>query len=126
MSASELVPTWPGPRFQEGSEKDVDAAVDAAVRTRVTGETRLEPRFRVLLHNDPITPMEFVTWLLHQVFGFGYPRSFWIMLKAHRTGIAQVAIESRAEAQRHVAKAHDLARARGWLRLTFSVEPLEE
>ena len=69
--------------------------------------------------------MEQVAALIHQVFGIGMLRSFWIMIKAHTSGVALVIVEPRSLAERHVSDAHALARRGGLDHLTFSAEPAE-
>lgn len=43
--------------------------------------------YRVLLHNDDYTPMDFVTYILMQVFGKSRQESEQIMLTVHTKGI---------------------------------------
>ncbi len=49
------------------------------------------PRYRVLLHNDDFTPMEYVVQVLIQtVAGLTQPQAVDIMMEAHTNGIALV------------------------------------
>ena len=49
------------------------------------------PRYRVLLHNDDVTPMEYVVQVLMQtVAGLTQPQAVNIMMEAHTNGIALV------------------------------------
>lgn len=82
--------------------------------------SREEPA-RVWLHNDDVTPAEYVVTVLEQAFGLGWWRANWIMLRAHVTGQALVGQYPRHEAAERVAAAHRRARAEGWP-LRFSVE----
>ena len=43
--------------------------------------------YRVLLHNDDYTPMEFVVAILQQVFHLGEVDATRIMLEVHTTGV---------------------------------------
>ncbi len=85
-------------------------------------DTALEPLYRVLIHNDDVTPMDFVTHILVTIFFLGYPEAVEIMLTAHNTGLAVVQILPRAEAERRINKAHFAAGLEGWP-LHFSMEP---
>lgn len=84
-------------------------------------ETRLSPRYRVLIHNDDVTPMDFVVRVLGQIFHLGMARSMQVMLEAHLKGVAHVVTEPLETAEFHVDQARSLSRARQFP-LTFSVE----
>ena len=85
-------------------------------------ETELEPLYRVLIHNDDVTPMDFVTHILVTIFLLGYPEAVEIMLSAHNQGIAVVQILPKAEAEKRINKAHFAAGLEGYP-LHFSMEP---
>lgn len=85
-------------------------------------KTELEPLYRVLVHNDDVTPMDFVTHILVTIFLLGYPDAVEIMLKAHREGLAVVQVLPKAEAEKRINKAHFAAGLEG-LPLHFSMEP---
>jgi ATP-dependent Clp protease adaptor protein ClpS len=84
----------------------------------------LEPPYRVLIHNDDVTPMDFVVQVLQSVFEMLFDRAESVMLTAHLKGVAYVASYPKEEAQSRVARAHTLARAVGYP-LKFTVEPEE-
>jgi ATP-dependent Clp protease adaptor protein ClpS len=85
-------------------------------------ETELEELYRIIIHNDPITPMDFVVRVLTNIFFLGTPNAMDIMLKAHITGTAYVQTVTKSEAQKRIKKAHSLAEAEGYP-LEFSMEP---
>ncbi len=85
-------------------------------------QTELEPLYRVLIHNDDVTPMDFVTHILVTIFFLGYPEAVQIMLTAHYKGQAVVQILPKAEAEKRINKAHFAAGLEGWP-LHFSMEP---
>lgn len=95
-------------------------AVRATPNERV--ETRLSPLWRVLIHNDDVTPMEYVIQVLQEVWKLSFLSSTKIMLEAHLKGVALVKVESQEQAEFHIEQAHSMARGRGWP-LTFSMEP---
>lgn len=85
-------------------------------------DTELEALYRIIIHNDTITPMDFVVHILTSVFFLGTPTAMDIMLKAHITGTAYVQTVSKSQAQKRINKAHAEANAAGYP-LRFSMEP---
>ena len=77
-------------------------------------ETKLEkPKlFKVLLHNDDFTTMEFVVFVLEYVFNRSEPEAFTIMLKVHNEGLGIAGIYPYEIANMKSEKAMNLARAR--------------
>lgn len=85
-------------------------AVLSATRTR----TRRPPMYRVLLHNDDYTTMEFVVEVLMAVFHKTIEDSTRIMLNVHRRGIGVCGVFTREVAETKVETVHTLARGRGY------------
>jgi ATP-dependent Clp protease adaptor protein ClpS len=85
-------------------------------------QTALEPLYRVLIHNDDVTPMEFVVSILERIFFIAAPDAVEIMVTAHVSGLAYVQTLPRSEAQKRVGKAHFAAGLEGYP-LHFSIEP---
>ena len=85
-------------------------------------ETKLEPLYRILIHTDDVTPMDFVTHILVSIFFLGYPEAVNIMLDAHRNGMSVVQILPKAEAEKRINKDHFAAGLEGYP-LHFSMEP---
>lgn len=88
----------------------------------VEAQTELEPPYRVLIHNDDVTPFEFVIAVLRAVFFLSGREAVAVTTRAHVSGIAYVMTLPYEEAKYRVGKAHSLARAAGYP-LTFSIEP---
>ncbi len=82
----------------------------------------LEPPYRVLVHNDDVTPMDFVVQVLQSVFELLFERAEAMMLTAHHRGVAYVATYSKEEALSRVQRAHNAARMEGYP-LKFTLEP---
>lgn len=76
-------------------------------------KTKLEkPKlFKVLLHNDDFTTMEFVIFVLKTVFHRSDPEAFSIMMKVHNEGVGIAGIYPYEVAQMKAEKAINLARA---------------
>ena len=84
----------------------------------------LEPPYRVLVHNDDVTPMDFVVDVLQSAFDLLFDRAESVMLTAHHKGVAYVATYPKEEARSRIARAHNLAGAAGYP-LKFTMEPEE-
>jgi len=77
-------------------------------------ETKLEkPKlFKVLLHNDDFTTMEFVVFVLQYVFNKNDLDAFSIMLKVHNEGVGIAGIYPYEIAKTKFEKTMNLARTR--------------
>lgn len=92
------------------------------IQTLENTKTELEDLYQIIIHNDPVTPMDFVVHVLTTIFFLGTPNAMDIMLKAHITGTAYVQTVSKSEAEKRITKAHSIADAAGYP-LQFSMEP---
>ena len=84
-------------------------------------DTELEPMYTVIIHNDDVTPMDFVVEVLKQIFFLGNDRAAEIMLVAHVKGTAYVQSLPHIEAEKRVQRAHQAAGMQGYP-LHFSIE----
>lgn len=85
-------------------------------------ESEEEPPYKVLIHNDEITPYDFVIAILIRIFSLTPIIAEHITYLAHTNGLALVCILPKSEAEKRVGKAHFAARLEGFP-LTFSLEP---
>ena len=92
------------------------------VETTVDQEVALEPPWRVIVHNDDVTPYDFVIQVLISIFKLSAEIAEHVTLTAHVTGRALVVARPRREAETLVAKAHFAARLEDYP-LTFTLEP---
>ena len=90
-------------------------------KTRTQAQPRVAPRFKVLIHNDATTPMDFVVDTLQRIFEKSFSDSLAIMFEAHDGGVALVAVLGFEQAEFKVDRAHSLARTAKYP-LTFSIE----
>jgi ATP-dependent Clp protease adaptor protein ClpS len=76
-------------------------------------ETKLEkpPLFKVILHNDDFTTMDFVVFVLRTVFHRPDAEAFEIMFKVHNDGIGVAGTYTYEVATMKAEKAMTLARA---------------
>ena len=88
-----------------------DSDTDEAVVTE--SETRLKkpPLYHVLLHNDDFTTMEFVVYVLQNVFQRSETEAVRIMLQVHLEGVGVAGMYTYEIAEMKVAKVAELARA---------------
>lgn len=66
--------------------------------------------FKVLLHNDNYTTMEFVVFVLIEVFSKGEAEAFRIMLQVHQEGIGVAGIYPFEIAETKAARVEQMAR----------------
>lgn len=99
-----------------GAQTDADPDADAAVDT-----AREEP-WTILVHNDDVTPYDFVVDTLGHIFSLSSEIAETVTWEAHSQGMAPVCSRPRSEAKRLISDAHSLARFAGYP-LTFSMEP---
>ena len=85
-------------------------------------ETKLEPLFRVLIHNDHVTSMDFVVHVLKNCFYLSNSKAADIMFTAHVYGSAYVQTLAKSEAEKRINKAHFEANNAGYP-LKFTMEP---
>lgn len=85
-------------------------------------ESAEEPPFKVLIHNDDVTPYDFVIAILIRIFSLTPIIAEHITYLAHTNGVALVVVLPKTEAEQRVGKAHFAARLEGFP-LTFSLEP---
>ena len=85
-------------------------------------ETELEPLYRVIIHNDPVTPMDFVVHMLKMHFYLSNDKAAEIMFSAHVYNSAYVQTLAKSEAEKRIHKAHYDANNAGYP-LKFTMEP---
>jgi ATP-dependent Clp protease adaptor protein ClpS len=92
------------------------ASTDFQTRTGIFSKTRKElpPQYKVILHNDDYTTMEFVVEILITVFGKPLEKATQTMLNIHHKGNAVCGIYTREIAETKVETVHHLASSRGF------------
>lgn len=68
--------------------------------------TKLARPWNVIVHDDPITLMNYVTMVFQKVFGYSLEKAESLMLTVHREGRALVWTGAREQAELYVFKLH--------------------
>jgi ATP-dependent Clp protease adaptor protein ClpS len=86
---------------------------------------KVEPpkKYKVILHNDDFTPMDFVIVVLMDAFNFGLEKASTITMQVHEKGKGIAGAYSKEIANMKVKKCNQIARAEGHpLKVTMEAE----
>jgi ATP-dependent Clp protease adaptor protein ClpS len=98
---------------------ELEDEVDSEIRDDV----REPPMYRVLLHNDDYTTMDFVVEILMLVFNKSPEEAVNIMLNIHRKGIGLCGVYTYEVSETKVETVHAIAREHGFpLKCTMEKE----
>lgn len=87
-------------------DSDTGVAVEEA-KPRV----KRPPLYRVVMHNDDYTPMDFVVEVLQRFFGFPRDRAVQVMLTVHTRGKAVAGTYTVQIAETKISQVNEYARA---------------
>ena len=87
-------------------------------------KTKRPKMYRVLLHNDDFTTMEFVVWVLRDVFHKSEAQATHLMSTIHHKGQGVAGVYTRDLAETKEAQVMELAREHG-MPLLVTTEPDE-
>jgi ATP-dependent Clp protease adaptor protein ClpS len=92
----------------EGAPETVLARTAPAEVDRPVTEDLPDPDvpWIVIVWNDPVNLMSYVTWVLQKLFGYPRAKAEKLMMDVHTKGKAVVASGARHEAEGHVARLH--------------------
>ena len=82
-------------------------------------DTRLARPWKVIVHDDPINLMVYVTHVFMRIFGYPRPHAERLMLEVHRQGRSIVWTGDRERAEVYVLKLHSA-------HLLATLEPVED
>ncbi len=91
-----------------------DERRESGVATATRPKTKRPQRYKVLLHNDDYTPMEFVVSVLEKLFGKSPAAATQIMLAIHRSGLGIAGVFVLEVAETKVSAVHAMAEGRGY------------
>jgi ATP-dependent Clp protease adaptor protein ClpS len=96
-------------------EEDDDLPQDEeSVATETKRKVEKPPLYKVLLHNDDYTTMEFVVLVLKEVFNKEEQQAIRIMMAVHLQGIGIAGVYTYEIAEAKVSRVTDMARAKGF------------
>lgn len=87
-----------------------DSQFEEAAVAESAEKTKEPPLFKVLLHNDDYTTMEFVVWVLQTIFNMPAEQAVAVMLNVHLRGVGVAGIYTLELAEMKVTKTTALAR----------------
>lgn len=99
-----------------------DALAVPEISKDLEKEEALEPLYRVLIHNDDVTPYDFVVLVLQKFFQLTPMEAEHVTFVAHMSGLAYVTTLPLKEAEKRVGRAHFAASLEGYP-LLFTIEP---
>jgi len=79
--------------------------------------------YRVIMHNDDYTPMDFVILVLVSIFRKSEAEAVEVMLTVHKRGQGTAGIYPHAIAETKIAEAHQMAKENGHP-FRLSMEPV--
>jgi len=89
---------------------------------QTAGQETLGPLYWVVMHNDPVTTMDFVVMVLMKVFQLDYGKAVKLMYRVHHNGLEYVELLPLERAEFKVEMVHRAARAQNFP-LTCTIEP---
>ena len=87
--------------------------LQGGVLEKTREKTKHPDMFRVLLHNDDYTTMDFVTRILESIFAKSPAEAYSVMMKVHRDGVGEAGVYTLDVAESKVAELHRRARIEG-------------
>jgi ATP-dependent Clp protease adaptor protein ClpS len=78
----------------------------AVVIERIKAKEELASTWNVIVHNDPINLMSYVTMVFMRVFGYPRPKAETLMLEVHNKGRSLVWSGGREQAELYVQQLH--------------------
>ena len=83
---------------------------DSETLTRTRTDTSLEVPWNVVVHDDPVNLMAYVTWVFMKIFGYEERKAAILMMQVHQLGRSIVWTGQREKAEFYVQQlqAHQL------------------
>ena len=67
----------------------------------------LDSAWNVIVHNDPVNLMSYVSWVFRRHFGVDAPTADQLMMQVHSEGRATLAEGNREHMERHAEAMHE-------------------
>ena len=88
--------------------------IEEDIKSKTKDEITEPPMYKVLLHNDDYTTMDFVIEILTLVFNKSFQEATQIMLNVHKIGIGVCGVYTYEIAETKVETVHSIARERSF------------
>jgi len=91
-------------------------STDTKIEEKISSRSKnnLPPMYKVILHNDNYTSMEFVVEILMNIFGKSLEKATQIMLNVHNKGKEVCGLYPRQIAETKIETVHNLAHNKGF------------
>ena len=86
---------------------ETDVMPQRGVADELAEHSETDRPWIVLVWNDPINLMSYVTWVLQKLFGYSLEKATTLMLDVHEKGRAVVSSGSREKAEFDVPRLHE-------------------
>ena len=80
---------------------------ETAPAVEADADTAQDRPWKVIVWNDPVNLMSYVTFVLQKLFGYDLDTATALMLEVHHDGRAVVTDGGREEAEMHVFRLHE-------------------
>lgn len=100
----------------------MNTTVDNTTETETKEKTNYCKMYKVIMHNDPKTSMEFVTAILMRFYEKDVRSAMKLMLEIHNSGSGLAGVYPYEGAEFRVEQTHSIARTAGFP-LSCSIEP---
>jgi len=94
-----------------GWEDDPSEDSESGVATETIKKVEKPPLYKVLLHNDDFTSMDFVVFVLASIFHKDEPTARKIMMEVHNKGVGVAGVFTFEIAESKISKVTVIARA---------------
>lgn len=103
-----------------GDDRDKETRRKGGVQIKERPKVKKPKMFKVLLHNDHYTTMEFVVYILEAIFRRDEAEATRIMLAIHKAGLGVAGVYTKEVAETKVRKVLELAKQNDFpLQCTF-------
>ena len=111
------------PHYSRPNMSERNTEIESTTSPESKSKVKPPSLYKVLLHNDDYTSMEFVVEILQHVFRKQFEEATMIMLNVHRSGIGICGMFTHEIAETKVDLVHNLAQERGFpLKCTMEKE----
>jgi ATP-dependent Clp protease adaptor protein ClpS len=100
---SRIAPTMVAPQGT-GARLETGSSTTVAPETR--DDLNVDRPWLVIVWNDPVNLMSYVTYVFQKLFGYSLPKATRLMLDVHHKGRAVVASGPRERAELDVSRLH--------------------